>query len=213
MEVSMKHKKLLKWTNKAIWFYLYISEYEIYEDEESDINVWSNIKKNQLVKDFKTWGKVYKIEFAIKVDKLPTVELTNAFHFTTNDNNIGKYGDGIPAVYITKSGSFLVCSAVNDDNNFCKDYKFELGKKYHATIKQFKKDEKYWYEIIADGESKFKTENGKPRRFANVKLYGSDPWHPPFSSDLGMISDVKITVPSIDAPGMHIIQYFRFNYC
>ena len=201
----MKHKKLLKWTNKAIWFYLYISEYvyeyEIYEDEESDINVWSNIKKNQLVTEFKNWGKEYKIEFAIKVDKFTTDERTNVFHFTANDNNIGKYGDRIPAVFIHRNGYFLVCSAFNDHNNFCKDYKFELGKKYHAIIQQFKKDGKYWYEIIIDGKSEFKIENGNPKSFANVKFYRSDPWYPPFSSDLGMIDDFKITVPATDVLG------------
>ena len=78
-----------------------------------------------------------------------------------------------------------------------------MGKKYHATIQQFKKDGKYWYEIIADGESSFKIENEKPRSFDNVKLYASDPWHAPFSSNLGIINNVKITVPSIDVPGTY----------
>ena len=193
----MKHKNFLSELIKQYDFmYLYISE--------SDKNVWPNIKKNQLVTEFKNWGKEYKIEFAIKVDKFTTDERTNVFHFTANDNNIGKYGDRIPAVFIHRNGYFLVCSAFNDHNNFCKDYKFELGKKYHAIIQQFKKDGKYWYEIIADGESKFKAENEKPTNFDNVKLYGSDPWHPPFSSDFGRIYDVKISVPSIVAPGTYI---------
>ena len=81
------------------------------------------------MKEFKNWGKEYKIEFAIKVDKLPTANWTNVFHFTAHDSNNGQYGDRIPAVFIHRNGSFLVCSAVNDNNNFCKDYKFELEKK------------------------------------------------------------------------------------
>ena len=135
---------------------------------------------------------------------MTTAEWTNVFHFTAHDNNIGNFGDRIPAVFIHKNGSvesFLVCSAVNDDNNFCKDYEFELGIKYQFTIQQLKKDGKYWYEIILDGESAFKTENGNPKSFANVKFYRSDPWYPPFSSDLGMIDDFKITVPATDVLG------------
>ena len=149
----------------------------------------------------KNWGKEYKIEFGIKVLKLPSEEWTNVFHFTAYDNNIEKYGDRIPAVFILNNGQAYVCSAINDDKNFCKVYTFELGKKYQATIQQFKKDGKYWYEIIIDGKSEFKIENGNPKSFANVKFYRSDPWYPPFSSDLGMIDDFKITVPATDVLG------------
>ena len=162
------------------------------------------------MKEFKNWGKEYKIEFAIKVDKLPTANWTNVFHFTAHDSNNGQYGDRIPAVFILKNGKAHICSAVNDEKNFCKNYNFELGKKYQATINQFKKDGKYWYEIIIDGKSKFIIENSNPKSFVNVKLYVSDPWHASFSSDLGMIYNVKITVPDIDIPGMyHFFKILR----
>ena len=161
------------------------------------------------MKEFKNWGKEYKIEFAIKVDKLPTANWTNVFHFIAHDNIIGQYGDHIPAVYIHKSGYFRVSSAVN------KDYNFKLGKKYQATIQQFKKQGKYWYEIITDGES-YKIENEKPKNFENVKLYASDPWYAPFSSDIGMIQNVKITVPSNDVSGRFffiiIEQFFKMIF-
>ena len=53
---------------------------------------------------------------------------------------------------------------------------------------------------VTDGES-YKIENEKPKNFENVKLYASDPWYAPFSSDIGMIQNVKITVPSNDVSG------------
>ena len=155
-----------------------------------------------MVKEYKNWGKGYKIEFGIKVLKLPN-QPTNILHFSAYNNNNKMYGDRIPAVFIHKEGYARICSAINDEKNFCKDLNFELGKKYQATIQQLKKDGKYWYEIITDGESSFKTENGKPKSFANVKLYASDPWHAPFSSDLGIIYNTKITVPVTDVPGTY----------
>ena len=161
-----------------------------------------DIKKNQLVKELKNWGKEYKIEFGIKVMKLPK-HPTNVLHISASDNNDKNYGDRIPAVFIHKEGYARICSAVNDEKNFCKDLNFELGKKYQATIQQLKKDGKYWYEIIVDGKSEFKIENKNPKSFENCKLYLSDPWHATFSSDLGMINDLKITVVETDVSGKY----------
>ena len=53
------------------------------------------------------------------VTELPTDIYLNVFQFIAHGHN-GKYGDKIPALFITKSYSiqdFLVYSAVNGDRN------------------------------------------------------------------------------------------------
>ena len=83
-------------------------------------------------------------------------------------------------------------SAVNKNGNLVKNIPFELGKLYHVNIQQSKIDEKYWYEISIDGETKLKSENFNPLSFSSVKFYASDPWYSAFTSDMGQISGVTI---------------------
>ena len=71
-------------------------------------------------------------------------------------------------------------------------FTIEQGKMYQMTIRHFKECEKYWYEILVDGNSMFKMESAAPEIFSNVKFYASDPSHEPFSSDVGSICNVKI---------------------
>ena len=67
-----------------------------------------------------------------------------------------------------------------------------LGKKYDITVQQSKKSGKYWYQIFISGEKTRSFVIWKPRKFTNVKCYTSDPWYPPFTSDLGTVSNLKI---------------------
>ena len=151
------------------------------------------ITKNKLVKEFQNWGKAFKVEFTIKVTKLPTKTWTNVFHFTANNGDRETYGDRIPGLWIHNSGNFYVCSAVSGITDYAKFVNLELGKEHQMTIQQLLEVDsdqgtsRYWYEIILDGESKFLIENRQPKSFANVKLYASDPWYEPFSSDLGHV--------------------------
>ena len=139
---------------------------------------------------FQNWGDLFKIEFSIKVTKLPTTTWANVFHFTAHGNHL-RYGDRIPALWINKGGFFYVCSAVSGNNNYCKNVNFVLGKEYQVTIQQLKESGKYWYEIIIDNVSKLKIENSQAKRFSSVKMYASDPWHNSFPSDLGSISNIR----------------------
>ena len=144
------------------------------------------ITKNRMLKEFRDWGNVFHIEFTIEVTKVPETEWVNAFHFTANGND-GKIGYRIPALFIKKDGYFQVCSAVSG-NQKCKNYYFELGKRYHIVIEQ----SWYWYQISIDGNSILNIENSQPRSFSYVKLYASNPWASPFSADLGSICNVKV---------------------
>ena len=88
------------------------------------------------------------------------------------------------------------------DNATYRQYDLELGKTYQITIKQFKASGTYWYEIIIDGEPKFKIEIPQPTSFSNVLAYTSDEgillWNTneipedPFTSDFGSVCNFKV---------------------
>ena len=103
-------------------------------------------------------------------------------------------GDRVPGLWINKDGHFYfhLTRSDNTDDNYHTNIDFVLGKTYHVTIQQSKEGNKYWYEIVIDGVSILKRENKQPKRFSNVKMYASDPWHAPFTSDLGSISHIKV---------------------
>ena len=142
---------------------------------------------------FQNWGRLFTVEFDIIVTSHVS-GWTNVFHFTAEGNK-DNYGDRIPALYIdniNNQGYFHICSAINGNPNYRKNFDFELGKQYHISIKQFMDSGINWFEIIIDGESLFKIKNTQPKSFSSVKLYGSDPWYNSFTSDLGKICNFKI---------------------
>ena len=142
---------------------------------------------------FQNWGRLFTVEFDIIVTGF-VPGWTNVFHFTA-EGNYDNYGDRIPALYIdniNNQGYFHICSAINGNPNYWKNFDFDLGKQYQITIKQFIENGIYWYEVIIDGESILKIENTQPQSFSSVKLYTSDPWYNSFSSDLGSICNIRI---------------------
>ena len=125
------------------------------------------------------------------VNKLSNHEWTNVIHFTTG-GDYAHYGNRVPAVWVNNRGFFQISSAVSGSKDYWKKFKFSLGRQYNITIQQYKQNGKYWFEITIDGSSIVNVENTKPTNFSNVKLYTSDPWYPPFTSDFGTISHLKI---------------------
>ena len=178
----------------------FTSNIGLLENFKANTDAFWSISKNKLVKEYKSWVDVFKVEFDIKVTKLPQETWTNVFRFTANSYRDENYGDRIPALFVNNGGTnnagfFHVCSAVNGDKNYFKDFAFELGKQYQMTIQQFKDSNgKFWFEIIMDGHGKsiFKIESTQPKSFPNVKLYASDGYAIPFSSDLGKIGNFNI---------------------
>ena len=126
------------------------------------------------------------------VTKLSSEDWTNVFHFTATNENCCDQGDRVPALFIHKYGFFHFATSLNDDGDYFHQHFFVLGKTYHVTIQQSIEDNKYWYEISIDGDSILREENKKPKSYSIVHLYTSDPWHNPFSSDLGNVCNVKI---------------------
>ena len=90
------------------------------------------------------------------------------------------------------------------DNATYRQYDLELGKTYQITIKQFKASGTYWYEIIIDGEPKFKIEiPHQPISYSNVKAYtshknfaqflpGLDISVDSFTSEFGSVCNFKV---------------------
>ena len=145
-------------------------------------------------KSYPTWGPSYKVSFTIKFKKLPTNKWTNIIH-VTKGGNWRNYGDRIPAVFCKRWRSYVhivFCSTVSRNRNFCPGLRATVGKQYDITIQQSKKGGKYWYQILIPGIKTRPFRNWRPRKFTNVKCYTSDPWYPPFTSDLGTISNLKI---------------------
>ena len=147
-------------------------------------------------KSYSTWGPSYKVSFSIIIKELPTNTWTSIIHFTKgkNDRNIG---DRIPAVFLYfdkwfKTVRIVVCSAINRNRNFCRNFRAKMNKEYDITIQQSKKGGEYWYQLIVPGVNSRPFRNQMPRKFNNVKLFTSDPWYAAFTSDIGTISNLKI---------------------
>ena len=138
-----------------------------------------DITRFNMMNEYQTLGDVYTIEFSIIVSQMPA-EARSVFYFTETDS------DRIPAVFVNKK----ICIINTNLKTFC--FTFEQGKMYQMTIRHFIECEKYWYEILVDGNSMFKMESTAPKSSSNVNFYASDPWHEPFSSDVGSICNVKI---------------------
>ena len=155
-----------------------------------------DVVRGKVVQEIKNWGKLYMIQFEIMVSNSGEGWI-NVFHFTAGSDN-SNYGDRIPAMWINRNsgseaGRFHIASAIGDNKDVDKEYDYELGKKYHITIKQFKDNENlYWYEIIINTESIFKMQNIAPQSFPNVYLFASDPWYSSFSSYHGSICNFII---------------------
>ena len=154
-----------------------------------------SVTQGQLYKTFLKWGHIFQVEFEITVNALPTDNKgANVFHFTQNSDN-SAYGDRIPALWIYKSGYFKICSAVNGKRNYCIWSKFDLDEKYHFLIQQYVMNGKIMYKIEKNGQSIVSFENKMAQDFSNVKVYISDPWYKPFTSDYGLLENFKISNP------------------
>ena len=153
------------------------------------------VSKGNLLETLPIWGRIFTVEADITVTKIPEASWTNVFHFTKGEN-VGDYGDRIPCVTISKSGYFYISSAVSGFIDYMpKKFYFDVGKKHHLEIQQIQSGGKIIYEMLVDGNTIYSGENTDPRDFQNVKLYVSDPWHDAFTSEYGMLKNLKYSRP------------------
>ena len=150
------------------------------------------ISKGQILKHYQEWSPSFRIEFDIMVSSVLKEIWTNVFHFTIGGNN-HQYGDRIPAFWIRWNQKFGIYSAVNNNKNHNREFDFKMNQQYHIVIRQFYKQcGKYVYQIEIDGQIKHSVDNNNAKVFENVKLYASDPWHTPFTSNYGLLKNLKV---------------------
>ena len=110
---------------------------------------------------------------------IPTVGICSGYN--------GKHGQSFDRV--------IFINVPLNGKKFNKQVKFDLGKKYHIKIQQFKdnKDENTILKIEVNGKIIFLGKNTTPSEFNNVKVYVSDPWLYPFTSEYGKLENLKYT--------------------
>ena len=150
-----------------------------------------NIKKDQLIYTFQSWGPKYKVELDIIFWK-QYGDWQNVFHFTT-DGNCCNLGQRIPFLGVL-SNTFRIGSAVNDNVNYEIDFNFELGKYYNIIIEQYEDQENIWkYQIKINGELSYSFTNENPQKFKDVKFYAGDNWHSKaFTSEYGKVWNMRV---------------------
>ena len=156
--------------------------------EQSSIS----IKQGQLVHVFKKWGPEYKIEFDIRVKKVPS-NYTNIVQFTIGGKQ-GQYGDRIPGVWLEPSiRRVYVSSGVNGLINHEFRFEYSLNQQVHIVVKQFKDaDTKYKYEIKVDGNIVHSVENTLVKQFTDVKFYACAPFDDAcFTNDIGLFENFQ----------------------
>ena len=140
------------------------------------------------------------VSFSIQIIKRPRSEWTNVLRFMEDGNT--RLAVWIKTISWSHAVFIYVCSTVSISGdvpvgkNFCRHFEALLWEKYDITIKQWLEDVVYWYQVIVPGTKKFeyftRFVNNRPATFYNVKCYTSDPWSSPFSSELGIVSNLKI---------------------
>ena len=162
-----------------------------------------DIQENQILEKFSdkwsSWGLYFKVEAEITVNSLftppflPPFTWLNVFHFTYNGNeNVnGTSGYRIPALFVHKDQYFEIYTA--NDTFYPTLFNFEFGKKYHIVLQQYQLEDKVIEEVKIDGNIISSRENIQPKSFPGMKLYISDPWHPPFISNYGLLENLKVT--------------------
>ena len=114
--------------------------------------------------------------------------VSSILHGTIN-NNHGKYGERIPAIWFHHGTTTMhMCSAISGNPNYC--FNTPTGLKLHETSKIVvqqvldPKDGKYHYKIFINGKMVFSVINTRPEVFKNVKYYSGDPWYGPAKAKL-----------------------------
>ena len=162
-----------------------------------------DVHKNNLLTTFPKWGNVYNVEVDITVNKMPSGQWANIFHFSKNGDCCG-YGDRIPAVFINRDGYFRIASAVNGNGDLYIDPPINVGKTYHLKIQQFIQNGKTIYEVNMDGNIIQTMENTNPMDFDNVKVYASSPWWDSFTDDIGKLRNFQYS--SNEQKGKYIVK-------
>ena len=152
------------------------------------------LSKDNFVWSTPEWSDEFRIEFDVVVEKEIETDWVNIMHMTTgNDNGLGSR---IPGVWAHQNKFFYTCFRVNGNDDYCKQYDYQLDRLYHFEISQHTTSQYYstgeaTYSITINGETIHEVINTTPMNFQNVKLYLGNPWYETFAP-YGKISNLEI---------------------
>merc|ERR1712141_220064 len=175
-----------------------------------------SVSGGNLLETLTKWGSIFTVEADITVTKIveesvvkndPKANWMEVFSFTAGTNPwLGKTKHllpiptvGICSGYNGKSGQsfsrYIFINVPLNGKKLIEKFKFDLGKKYHIKIQQFKdnQDEDTILKIEVNDKIIFLGKNTAPSEFNNVKVYVSDPWLYPFKSEYGKLENLKYT--------------------
>ena len=125
--------------------------------------------------------KEFEVKLEINVLSFPN-SYVSIFHMT-----LGNDFERIPALWGNGGSNpyFHVCSAINGDNNYCKNFNIPTNTWMEFKLSQKKlTDGSYIFEYVLDNNIIDSVVNNQAADFTDVKVYASDPWYPPFSGSL-----------------------------
>ena len=122
--------------------------------------------------------------------KRAPITWVNPYSFLKVQDDTALDGYRIPALFIHRD--YLSFRSYFNGLQHGKEIPYDVEKTYQITQHQFIEYGRYWYEIIVDGVSKLKQDNTRPISFPSVRLFASDNFHDPFTSDWGSICNFKV---------------------
>ena len=110
---------------------------------------------------------------------------TSIIHFTAHGKNMKKYGDRNPGIWFNPGSeydaknSLHICSAVNNNKNYCFNTKKTIPRNQWTAIEisQLWTGGHHRYQIRVDGELVHSRVNTVAKGFSKVKVYAGDPWY------------------------------------
>ena len=140
------------------------------------------LQRNTLAKTIEVLERGWNVSFEIKPTGI-SKDHSNIFHATTGARRTGVHGARTPAMYfVRKSTKILICTSINDDNNFCRKINnaLPLNKYSKVSVKQIQSqdDFKFYFQVFVNNISMLNEVNDNPQIFNNVKYYLSNPWKP-----------------------------------
>ena len=108
----------------------------------------------------------------------------NIYHATISGNR-DVYGSRIPGIWINHDNGTIhtrVCFAIDDNMGYFHDSpttSIQLNQWIAIIVSQTKVGGDYYFKYEMNGKAISTKKNTKPQQYENVKIYISDPWHPP----------------------------------
>ena len=139
----------------------------------------TKLKKGVLVGTIPKVKREWDLSFDVKpMDG--TRRRASLVRVTTTDNDKGKLGDRIPAVFINRRLMIFVCSLKDSSKNSCirSQVKLPKGKYSNVLVQQRKKNGRYVFSLTINGKAQVKRgimkKNFVPPEYNNAKVWAAD---------------------------------------